>query len=688
MLKYDSAKQLQKLQPKKEHFSIRKFSVGAASVLIGFSFLSLANSQVVKADAGQPKTVETIGKSVSASHAVLDRQQTIKSDIKSNESLEDQRSVKQTNDDSGSNDHRADQDVIKEIVTKKAFLKKNLKNETEDESKSVLNKKDVLSKTDAVGLKSKVKSKSIPTSGMSTTIVSTDVNNYHKTNDGSANDPEIDTNVPTVNEITWIDYGYGNKPLRKLIYKQQNDGTYLLVFGDGSKDRSGDTAPKIITKDQFRVVWLKGYTGNSDTSNFPISKTSTSFYTDKNNDQKTYTDPLLGNSKDRVSITFGYEAEKVFGFCDTWSNVYSNYYGAEATDTVPTFEQNQNISKFNQQQYQQLVNVKDLEQGGWNGVNVDPNDPDMNKGKKFYMTWAPGKQPSTAAIENSVPGKVRIHFNDGTWLDIDVKINIKKAGTKEIIETKDVIRTINVHNPDGRINPTEQVVEFKRSNTINDVTQEVISYGKWERVLGSAKDWPEFTAPVIDGYTADPASVAEQSVDPNTKNETKDIYYHKNNNGGNHGQSTNPNPNPNPQPSTPTPQPSSPAPEPKPQTPPTKPDNGGKKSNPKSNNVKPKATTLQKHQTRESNSRTDIRPERNSKKGLTKINVLPEKSTAKVKKQGNKYFSTGQSKGDRQAQKLPQTDERHNNTALFIGLALAGLAGLFGLAGDRKRNKR
>ncbi|MFK5220710.1 YSIRK-type signal peptide-containing protein [Lactobacillus helveticus] len=38
------------MKPKKDRFSIRKFTVGAASVLIGFTFMGAVNSQEVKAD--------------------------------------------------------------------------------------------------------------------------------------------------------------------------------------------------------------------------------------------------------------------------------------------------------------------------------------------------------------------------------------------------------------------------------------------------------------------------------------------------------------------------------------------------------------------------------------------------------------------------------------------------------------
>ena len=41
---------LRKMEPKKNHYSIRKFTVGVASVLIGMTFMEMSNGQTVKAD--------------------------------------------------------------------------------------------------------------------------------------------------------------------------------------------------------------------------------------------------------------------------------------------------------------------------------------------------------------------------------------------------------------------------------------------------------------------------------------------------------------------------------------------------------------------------------------------------------------------------------------------------------------
>ncbi|MCT3607879.1 YSIRK-type signal peptide-containing protein, partial [Lactobacillus acidophilus] len=50
---------LRKMEPRKERFSIRKFSIGAASVLIGFSFMSMAGNQKVQAATEEEPVVAT-----------------------------------------------------------------------------------------------------------------------------------------------------------------------------------------------------------------------------------------------------------------------------------------------------------------------------------------------------------------------------------------------------------------------------------------------------------------------------------------------------------------------------------------------------------------------------------------------------------------------------------------------------
>lgn len=49
---------LRKMEPKKNHYSIRKFTVGVASVLIGMTFMEMSNGQTVKADIVTPQVRE------------------------------------------------------------------------------------------------------------------------------------------------------------------------------------------------------------------------------------------------------------------------------------------------------------------------------------------------------------------------------------------------------------------------------------------------------------------------------------------------------------------------------------------------------------------------------------------------------------------------------------------------------
>ena len=52
---------LRKMEPQKQHFSIRKFTVGVASVLIGLTFMGI-NSQTVNSETTDPEEVDATEK--------------------------------------------------------------------------------------------------------------------------------------------------------------------------------------------------------------------------------------------------------------------------------------------------------------------------------------------------------------------------------------------------------------------------------------------------------------------------------------------------------------------------------------------------------------------------------------------------------------------------------------------------
>ena len=86
------------------------------------------------------------------------------------------------------------------------------------------------------------------------------------------------------------------------------------------------------------------------------------------------------------------------------------------------------------------------------------------------------------------------------------------------VATKAVIRTINVHNPDGTM---------QTENQIATLTQEIKNNADGTQTLGpwSTGQWQAYAVPEITGYTADPTEVAAQTVTDSTVNQTIDVYY-------------------------------------------------------------------------------------------------------------------------------------------------------------------
>ena len=86
------------------------------------------------------------------------------------------------------------------------------------------------------------------------------------------------------------------------------------------------------------------------------------------------------------------------------------------------------------------------------------------------------------------------------------------------VATKAVIRTINVHNPDGTMQTEHQIATLTQEIKNNaDGTQ---TWGPW-----STGQWQAYAVPEITGYTADPTEVAAQTVTDSTVNQTIDVYY-------------------------------------------------------------------------------------------------------------------------------------------------------------------
>ena len=99
-----------------------------------------------------------------------------------------------------------------------------------------------------------------------------------------------------------------------------------------------------------------------------------------------------------------------------------------------------------------------------------------------------------------------------------VKINVKHEIVKGT-ESRTVTRTINVHQPDGSIATTKQVVTLSRSYTEDKATGQK-TYASWR-----TGNWARVTVPKLKGYTASSAFVPAEKVTSDSQDQQVDIYY-------------------------------------------------------------------------------------------------------------------------------------------------------------------
>lgn len=141
-----------------------------------------------------------------------------------------------------------------------------------------------------------------------------------------------------------------------------------------------------------------------------------------------------------------------------------------------------------------------------------------------YTAYGSTESVEVDGVDDSQPGTYLVTFShdySGTTIYNRQYVYINPVTT----ETKDVTRTINVHNPDGTTDTTTQTATLSRTVT-TDLSTGESTYGDW-----STGTWDSFTAPEISGYTASPASVSEQTVTSDTADTTVDITYSANSTG-------------------------------------------------------------------------------------------------------------------------------------------------------------
>ena len=217
--------------------------------------------------------------------------------------------------------------------------------------------------------------------------------------------------------------------------------------------------------------------------------------------------------------------------------------------------------------------------------------------------------------------------------------------------TKEVIRTITVKLPDGQRQVITQTVKFTRTATFDAVTGKA-TYSDWQ--VDGSNEWPAYTAPAINGYTASQTAISAEIVILSDENQSIEIEYTKNN------QPVEPD-----QPVTPI--------TPDQPTTPTNPDQP--------------VTPTQPAQPTEPSVPT------NDGDKLVPDDQLPTKPVEQEKQQvSNQHFVSHQlaqapAEGKSKANALPQTGNDQSNYSV-LGFAFAALAGIFGLTGMKKKREK
>ena len=103
-----------------------------------------------------------------------------------------------------------------------------------------------------------------------------------------------------------------------------------------------------------------------------------------------------------------------------------------------------------------------------------------------------------------------------SYTSTDIPSNVDKSKL-----TKEVTRTINVHNPNGTVDTTVQKVTYHQTATV--AGDEVIYNNDWTTT--DNQSWDKVDVPQIEGYKASQTTVNQSWVNVNTQNQTVDITY-------------------------------------------------------------------------------------------------------------------------------------------------------------------
>ena len=305
---------------------------------------------------------------------------------------------------------------------------------------------------------------------------------------------------------------------------------------------------------------------------------------------------------------------------------------------------------------------------------------------KSLGEWSTAKWETYSAPEfkGYTPDKAQIDETTVNKNTQDTTVEISyKANEITKTETKDITRTIIVHEPNGTDQTVIQKATLTRKVILYAPTGEIKSAGKW-----STAKWERYSAPEFTGYTPDKAQIDETTVNEDTQNTTVEISYtanetseqpghSKDNNGGNNSNTELTDNN------TDTSNPTDNNKSSKTKSTTTSKSNQSSKAKrtTKSGTISPKAVALA------SKSNQSSKAKRTTKSGTIspKAGALAN-TTAGPATSAKANMENGIAKNNSQnSQTLPQTGENESKVAFAVAGLLAAALGIFGIAINRKK---
>lgn len=734
---------LRKMEPRQERFSIRKFSIGAASVLIGLSFMSMTGNQKVQAAEQQEKPavvqnakdneqspssakatladkVERVSSATTANKTATDSKLTqspiqesskdvsadTKMDSDSSKTTTANDKVEQTkHEDAGDSQTKHEDAGGNNVSTQTTTPAINNTNTNGSQSRDKAGDSDVSTQTTTPDLNRDKKVDSHITLFLSLAAVppahsSQSQENWAPVFTPGPNDvvthKTSDKNIigePVIKKFELSYYQGGQNYSKPYIYTLNDDKTEYVRTQTGDNP-AGVTvnAPQSINASDIKISWtadgtflFKNAKGSIKGNGQPSSLAS-----DKNGGTKTviYTKsvndqfdyPKYSAVVDSSSVNW-----PIYGkgpVIHSYPSVY--IYGAEANGYIPSVNSDVTDLKAALGDASKLVDTRDL--------TADHNSEFSS------VNWQ--NLPSLDKANAQAPATVRINFTDGSYLDVPVHVNVIKVDQGVDDKTnhdiyRDITRTINV---EGESTPVVQHVIYSRAK-ITDLSKpagQQVTYTKWTAVKNSegqpVTKFPQYevTKP---GYTATATGATIETVDgkqyvpvsatitPDSPNETVDVTYeHTQAGGGQQGGNPIPTPEPGKRPENPDDKKPTDDKKPEDKTPEKKDDTDKKVTHHKK--VSHRKAKGYNHN---NNAKGEQTPGYNENNG---VHGEGYGDNTGVHGEGNNnigvHGTDAANAGDKNAKTLPQTGEKQDRASI-IGLALASIAGLLGLGVDRKR---